>query len=83
MGQEEFRHETMIAAPAGVAAPRTIYESEDGILQCYGITVPTDETVGFAIGCLFHHTDGGDATALYVNEGTAASCTFKAITVAA
>ncbi len=47
-----------------------------------GITVPADGTAGYGIGCLFQHTDGGNGTALYVNEGTAASCDFNAIIVA-
>ncbi len=45
-------------------------------------TVPADATAGYAIGCIYIHTDGGDGTALYVNEGTAASSDFNAITVA-
>ena len=53
-----------------------------GILDAYGDTVPADATTGYATGCLFRHTDGGDGTALYVNEGTLASADFNAITVA-
>jgi hypothetical protein len=53
-----------------------------GILDAWGITVPTDGEAGFAIGCTYKHIDGGDGTALYVNEGTLASCDFNAITVA-
>lgn len=75
--------ESMVPAPAATATERVIYKTEDGILLAYGNTVPTDTTAGYSIGCLFFHTDGGDATALYVNEGTAASCDFNAITVAA
>jgi len=55
----------------------------DGILHAFGITVPADETGGYAIGCLFAHTDGGDGSALYVNEGTLDSCDFNLVTVAA
>jgi len=44
-----------------------------------GATVPTDATPGFVTGCLFVHTDGGDGTALYVNEGTSSSCDFNAL----
>ena len=58
-------------------------ETAKGWLLAYGDTVPTDATGGYAIGCLFLHTDGGDGTALYVNEGTLASCDFNAVTVAA
>lgn len=53
-----------------------------GILDAYGKTVPADGAVGYATGCIFRHTDGGAATALYVNEGTADSCDFDAVTVA-
>lgn len=52
-----------------------------GILMAYGTTVPTDTSVGYATGCLFLHTDGGDNTALYCNEGTLASCNFDAVSV--
>ena len=66
MGQEEFRHETMIAAPAGVAAPRTIYESEDGILMCYGTSQPTTAST-YAPGCILINTSTGK---VYVNITT-------------
>lgn len=50
-----------------------------GLLFASGATVPTDGTDGYQTGCLFQHTDGGDATALYVNEGSVTSCNFNAI----
>ena len=53
-----------------------------GILQAYGTSVPADASAGYAPGCLFQHTDGGDGTSLYVNEGTLASADFNAVTVA-
>ena len=53
-----------------------------GILQAYGTAVPADNAAGYAVGCIFQHTDGGDGTALYVNEGTLALADFNAITVA-
>jgi hypothetical protein len=53
-----------------------------GKLIVAGKTVPTDTTPGYATGCIFQHIDGGDGTALYVNEGTVTSCDFNAITVA-
>ena len=76
-----FDLHNMVPGPAGSAVVQTIYKSEDGILLCYGITLP-DGLAGYAIGCLFQHTDGGDATALYVNEGTATVSDFNAVTVA-
>ena len=51
-----------------------------GVLQAYGITVPADTTPGFATGCIFHHVDGGNDTAVYVNEGSNASSDFNPLT---
>lgn len=52
-----------------------------GILVAFGVDVPTDGQAGYAVGCLFLHVDGGAGTALYVNEGSATSCDFDAVTV--
>lgn len=43
----------MIAAPAGGSSPRVIFRSEDGVLDCYGTTVPTDGSSDYAVGCTF------------------------------
>jgi hypothetical protein len=83
MSEFSYEAENMVAGPAASATVRAIYTIEDGILIAYGNTVPSDEASGYAIGCIFIHTDGGDGTALYVNEGTASSCNFNAITVGA
>lgn len=58
-------------------------EDGDDLLFANGKVVPADGTAGYQTGCLFQHTDGGDGTSLYVNEGTSASCNFNAVTVAA
>lgn len=50
-----------------------------GLLQLSGITVPTDGTAGYEVGCIFQHTDGGVGTSLYVNEGSVTSCAFNAV----
>jgi hypothetical protein len=47
-----------------------------------GDTVPADGTDGYSPGCLFFHTDGGDNSSLYVNEGTSSSCDFNPQAVA-
>ena len=60
-----------------------VTDERGNALQVAGTTVPTDGAAGYATGCLFQHTDGGDGTALYVNEGTDSSCNFNAVTVAA
>lgn len=49
----------------------------------YGTTVPTDGAAGYLTGCIFIHTDGGAGTAVYINEGTTASCDFNAIVTGA
>lgn len=69
---------TVVGATGAVIAQ----DGSGNILMAHGATVPVDATAGYAIGCLFLHTDGGDGTALYVNEGTAISADFNAITVA-
>jgi hypothetical protein len=81
-GTHFYTHENMIAAPAGVATPKVIYKSQDGILLCYGTTFPPDASVGYAPGCLFLNVSGSAGTSLYLNEGTAASSDFDAIAAA-
>lgn len=51
----------------------------DSLLIASGASVPSDGTRGYATGCLFLHTDGGEGTAVYVNEGTATICDFNAL----
>ena len=78
-----FTLNNMVAAPAASAVPKVIFKSEDGILDCYGTTLPADEATGYATGCTFRKTNGGDGTSQYTNEGSVTSALFKAITAAA
>ncbi len=55
----------------------------EGISRQRGTSVPVDGTIGYAAGCIYIKTDGGASTTLYVNNGTPASCAFKAVTSAA
>ena len=55
------------------------FKTPEGYLMAWGATVPADAATGYATGCVFHHTDGGDATALYVNEGSTTSADFNAL----
>lgn len=50
-----------------------------GFLVAWGTTVPADGSKNYATGCLFIKHDGGNNTALYVNEGTEASSDFNPI----
>ena len=60
-----------------------IAENELGhVLLVFGTSVPADTAPGYATGCLFIKTNGGAGTALYCNEGTAASADFDAVSVA-
>jgi len=68
------------SAPVGAGTAQTLRQTADGITSSYGTTVPVDTTAGYAVGCIFQHTDGTNGTALYVNEGSAASCDFNALT---
>ncbi len=63
----------MVPADAGTTSSKVIFESEDGILDCYGKTVPTDGTSGYAPGCLFHHVDGEVLATGTVDSGDATS----------
>ena len=79
----QYKLQNMIPGPAGGAAPITIYESEDGILLCYGTTVPSDEAEGYAPSCRFSKIDATTLdTVMYVNIGTKASCNFDAAVMA-
>ena len=79
MGFLNWKEEFRVPGPAGIAAPKTVNKTEDGITDCYGATVPTDATAGYAPGCKFTHVDGTTGTAVYFNEGTATSCDFNAV----
>ena len=52
------------------------------ILWCHGATMPTDALAGYAVGCIFQHTDGAAGSLLYGNEGSATSCDFDVVTIA-
>jgi hypothetical protein len=61
-------------------ATGVIASAENGnFLLVAGTSVPGDTEAGYATGCLFLKTDGGAATSLWVNEGSASSANFNAI----
>ncbi|NOQ21588.1 MAG: hypothetical protein GQ565_02910 [Candidatus Aegiribacteria sp.] len=73
---KELEDMETIAAPAGVATPRTQHATLDGITWAYGTTKPIDTAADYAPGCDF--TDVGSG-ARYINEGTAASADFNQV----
>jgi len=68
----------MVPAPAGTAAVKTIFKSEDGILLCYGTTAP-DALAGYAQGCIFYDINGEAGATLYVNEGDDTTSDFNVV----
>lgn len=63
----------------------TVYrrDSADKVIEASGATVPTDADAGYAKGCRFVKTNGGVATTLYINEGSATSADFNAMETSA
>lgn len=58
-----------------------IRDASGNIMLATGTTVPTNDTAGYAKGCLFIDTDvAKGTTGLNCNKGTAAECTFTAVT---
>lgn len=58
-----------------------ILDAAGKALLATGTTVPADAGALYAKGCLFIDTDVATGTSgLYVNAGTAASCSFKLVT---
>lgn len=57
-----------------------VYDTDGDILWAKGTDVPTDNTAGYAKGCLFIDTNvSAGTTGLYVNVGTTAECDFDAV----
>jgi hypothetical protein len=78
---QAFELHNMIPGPAGTDVIQVMYKSEDGVLSCYGTTVPTDVNV-FAPGCTFFKVNGTDRNVKYINVGTFALPDFEVVTVA-
>lgn len=57
-------------------------DAHGGKILDYGLAVPTNGADGFATGCIYIKVNGGDGSALFVNEGTATTADFNLITVA-
>lgn len=59
------------------ATGRLQYLAGRGTLEAWGTGAPTNSATGFAPGCIYHRVDGTANTALYVNEGTFSSSSWK------
>jgi len=63
----------------GVAVTCINYDSSSNITLCKGTTKPTDNSVGFATGCVWTDNDSGVGSTFYINEGTALLCDFNEV----
>lgn len=79
MSVEFYRHQTMIPAPAAVAAPAIEWNTEDGIALIRGTTAtgsaPLTTAGLYAPGCIYILVASG-ASKAYLNTGTTASPTW-------
>jgi hypothetical protein len=73
-----------VAQKVGTPSSVTVLEvdSSNNVTVAKGTTVPTATDAGFATGCFFIKTTGGAGTTIYINEGSATSCSFSAVSSA-
>jgi len=60
---------------------RTYYVAGVGILFDHGTSVPANGLADYAPGCVYQKTDGSADACFYINQGTLASCSFKALDI--
>lgn len=58
------------------------FDLDGGKILVHGTTVPADGVAGYAPGCFFIDSDGGQGATLFVNEGTLLSANFDLVTTA-
>lgn len=75
-----FDHHNMVPAPAASAVVQVVFRTEDGIFICYGTSVPSRGDSGYAIGCQFTDIGASAHSQFFLNEGSADSCNFAAVT---
>lgn len=81
IGQLKLPALTIDGTTIATGVTAIIKDSDNNALFCTGITLPSDGGALYAKGCLFIDTDVATGTSgLYVNEGTADSCSFKLVT---
>lgn len=63
----------MLGDQVAAAVVTTLYKAEDGITDCMGLTVPSNDAAGYAPGCIFRHIDGEVVATGTVDSGDATS----------
>lgn len=62
----------------GAESVTVVFQNALGqVLLAFGAVIPTDATAGYAKGCIFIDTTGGEGDTVYINEGTAVECDFN------
>jgi hypothetical protein len=69
--------ETKVVGASETSIKVLEYDVDGMISRAQGATVPTDADAGYAVGCVFVDTDGGEGTTYYANEGSTTSCDFN------
>ncbi len=70
-----------VGTPVVTVVDQIIVSGAYQVSRAFGATLPTNGDKGYAVGCIFWKSSGGAAGAtVYINEGTASSCTFNAVT---
>jgi hypothetical protein len=67
---------------ATVGTPSIMIKEVDlsgDVTYAVGATVPTAGDAGYATGCFFKNSAGGEGSTLYVNEGNSTSASFAAV----
>ena len=63
----------MLGDKEAAVAVTTLYKAIDGITDAMGLTVPANDTAGYAPGCTFRHIDGEVVATGVVDSGDATS----------
>lgn len=58
---------------------KALQDENGNFVLARGSSVPSDGSSGYAVGCIFLDTDGGDDASLFINEGSTTSSDFNAL----
>jgi len=74
-----FDHHNMVKAPTATSTVRVVWNSEDGVMDCYGTgSAPTTANT-YAEGCIYRKLVAAGVSIMYINYGTYASPDFREV----
>jgi hypothetical protein len=85
MGYLDYKLANMVPGPASSATVHVIYQTEDGVMICYGTAANTTleaDTSTYAPGCIYIRSLTAGSSVVYYNVGTKASPDFNSPTLA-